>query len=133
MRDMTHAYGLLNLRELEDDAVAGGLSETMEARFARDALGCERVGVSLQRVKPGVRAPFAHRHDADEEIYVVVAGSGKAVVEGEVLELRPWSALRVPASSARSFEAGDDGLEFLAFGSHTENDRGEFVDAGWPD
>ena len=132
---MTHTiapYRLINLRELEDDAVAGGLSDTMEARFARDALGCERIGLSLQRIKPGVRAPFAHRHATDEEVYVVVAGGGRAVVEGEVVELRPWSALRVPASSTRSFEASDEGLEFLAFGTHTENDRGEFVDPGWP-
>lgn len=130
---MTHdAYTLVNLRELDDDAVAGGLSDSMEARFARDALGCGRTGLSLQRIKPGERAPFAHRHDADEEIYVVVAGAGRAVVEGDVVELRPWSALRVPASSARSFEAGGDGLEFLAFGTHTEGDRGEFVDPAWP-
>jgi uncharacterized cupin superfamily protein len=127
------AYTLVQLRELDDDAVAGGLSDTLEARFARAALGAETIGVSLQRVKPGVRAPFAHRHANDEEVYVVVAGGGRAVVEGEVVELRPWSALRVPAGSARSFEADGDGLEFLAFGSHTDGDQGEFVDAGWPD
>jgi len=132
MTDTTASYDLINLRELEDDAVAGGLSDAMEARFAREALGCERIGLSLQRIKPGARAPFAHRHASDEEVYVVVAGGGRAVVEGDVVELRPWSALRVAAASARSFEAGDEGLEFLAFGSHTENDRGEFVDAGWP-
>ncbi len=128
----TSAYRLVELRELADDAVAGGFSDTLEARFARDALGGEGIGVSLQRVKPGARAPFAHRHSTDEEVYVVVAGSGRAVVEGELVELRPWSALRVPAGSARSFEADREGLEFLAFGTHTEGDRGEFVDAGWP-
>jgi uncharacterized cupin superfamily protein len=127
-----HTYDLIQLRELDDDAVAGGFSDTLEARFARDALGLERIGLSLQRVKPGARAPFAHRHSDDEEVYVVVAGDGRAVVEGEVVALRPWSALRVPAGSARSFEAGQAGLEFLAFGTHTEGDRGEFVDAGWP-
>lgn len=132
MSNSTPTYDLVELRELEDDAVAGGFSETLEARFARDALRCERIGLSLQRVKPGVRAPFAHRHSTDEEVYVVVAGSGRAVVEGDLVELRPWSALRVPAGSARSFEAGAEGLEFLAFGTHTEGDRGEFVDVGWP-
>ena len=45
----------------------------MEARFARAALGCETLGLSLQRVTPGARAPFAHRHASDEEVYVVVA------------------------------------------------------------
>jgi uncharacterized cupin superfamily protein len=129
----TTTYGLVQLRELEDDAASGGFGETLEARFARDALGCRRVGLSLQRVKPGARAPFGHRHDKDEEIYVVVAGGGRAVIDGEWVELRPWTALRVPASSARSFEAGDEGLEFLAFGTHTEGDQGEFVDPGWSD
>jgi uncharacterized cupin superfamily protein len=125
-------YGIVQLRELDDDALAGGFGEMLEARFARDALGCERVGLSLQRIKPGVRGPVSHRHETDEEIYVVVGGSGRAIVEGEAVELRPWSALRVPAGSARGFEASDEGLELLAFGTHTEGDRGEMVDPGWP-
>ena len=131
----THSplYTVLELRELEDAAVAGGFSDTMEARFARQALGAERVGLSLQRIKPGARAAFAHRHAHDEEIYVVVSGSGRALVEGETVELRPWSALRVPASSARTFEAGDEGLELLAFGTHTEGDRGEILPPDWPE
>jgi mannose-6-phosphate isomerase-like protein (cupin superfamily) len=130
--DTSTSFRLVELRELDDDAVAGGFGDTLEARFARDALGGERIGVSLQRVKPGARAPFAHRHAVDEEVYVVVAGSGRAAVDGELVPLRPWSALRVPAGSARSFEADGEGLEFLAFGTHTEGDHGESVDAGWP-
>jgi uncharacterized cupin superfamily protein len=128
----TPTYGLVELRELDDEAAAAGFGDTLEARFARAALGGETVGLSLQRIKPGVRAPFAHRHSTDEEVYVVVAGSGRAIVEGELVSLRPWSALRLPAGSARSFEADDQGLEFLAFGTHTEGDKGEFVDGGWP-
>jgi uncharacterized cupin superfamily protein len=125
-------HRLVHLRELDDDAVKGGFDETLEARFARDALGCERVGISLQRVKPGVRAPFGHRHAGDEEIYVVVGGSGRALVEDELIDLRPWDALRVPASSARAFEGGPDGLEFIAFGTHTEGDRGDILEPEWP-
>lgn len=102
-------------------AAAGGFGETMEARFARTALDARRIGVSLQRVLPGART-FAHRHAQDEEVYVVVAGSGRALVDDEEVELRPWSALRVAPAVARSFAAGDDGLELLAFGTHTEDD-----------
>jgi uncharacterized cupin superfamily protein len=126
-------YSVVELRDLDDEAVAGGFSDTLEARFARSALGCDRIGISLQRVKPGARAPFAHRHSIDEEIYVVVAGSGRALVEGKLVKLGPWTVLRVTAAAARSFEAGSEGLEFLAFGTHTEGDRGEFVKASWPD
>ena len=126
-------YGLVHLRELEDAAIAGGFSDTQEARFARDAMGGERIGLSLQRIKPGQRAAFGHRHDADEEVYVVVAGGGQSLVEGELVELRLWDALRVPPSSTRAFAAGDDGLELLAFGMHTEGDRGELSEPDWPD
>jgi uncharacterized cupin superfamily protein len=130
--DTMSKYRLVQLRELEDSAAAGGFGEQLEARFARDALGGERIGLSLQRIKPGARSPVAHRHESDEEVYVVVDGSGRAIVEGEAVELRRWSALRVPAGSARGFEASDEGLELLAFGTHTEGDRGEMVDPGWP-
>ena len=77
-------YGLVQLRDLPDMAMTGGSSKTMEARFADDVLGCEQGGVSLQSIKPGMRVPFAHRHTHDEEVYVVVAGSGRAIVEGQL-------------------------------------------------
>ena len=104
----------------------------MEARFARGELNAEAVGVSLQRIKPGKRGSFAHRHRQDEEIYVVVAGGGRALVDGTIVELRPWCALRVAPASVRAFEAGPDGLEILAFGTHTDGDA-ELLEADWPE
>ncbi len=124
----TSAFTVIALRELDDVAPASGFEDTMEARFARAALGCRRIGLSLQRIFPGAQQPFAHRHADDEEIYVAVAGSGRARIDDELVELRPWTALRVSPTAVRSFEAGEDGLELLAFGSHTEGD-GEVLDA----
>jgi uncharacterized cupin superfamily protein len=131
--DNGSAYGLVQLRELPDTAVTGGFSQTMEARFADEALGCQQGGVSLQRVKPSTRLAFAHRHTRDEEVYVVVAGSGRAVVDGHVVDLRPWSALRIAPGRGHSFEAGASGLELLVFRPHTDGDESELTDAAWPD
>jgi len=128
---MDEKYTLTQLRDLDDAAQAGGFGEVMEARFARDALGAETIGVSLQRLKPAARGAFGHRHHRDEEIYVVVSGSGRALVDDEIVELGPWSALRVAPDAVRAFEAGEHGLEFLAFGTHTEDDAA-IVDADWP-
>lgn len=125
------SYRLVELRELDDSAAAGGFGDAMESRFARAVLGGETIGISLQKLKPRARQPFAHHHSADEEVYVVVAGSGQAAIDGELVDLQPWSALRVAPSAVRTFEAGDDGLEFLAFGAHTEND-GTMVETSWP-
>ena len=67
------AYAIENLRELEDLAKKFGLAPAMETHFAREALGCEHSGVSLQRLAPNARQPFGHKHGEEEELYVVVA------------------------------------------------------------
>src|SRR5918911_4041766 len=113
-------YALANLKELDDLAVQYGLSPDIEARFAREALGCEITGVSYQRVAPNVRHPLAHKHGRQEEIYVVLAGGGRANLDGEVRDLRPFDALRVSPQTPRAFEAGSEGLEMLVFGAPTD-------------
>jgi quinol monooxygenase YgiN len=59
-----------------------------------------------------------------------VSGSGRIKVDDELFELRPRDAVRVAPASARELEAGPDGLEVLAFGSHSPGD-GEMVADWW--
>ena len=61
--------------------------------------------------------PFGHRHKRQEELYVVVAGSGRARLDDEIVDIGPWDAIRVAPEVSRSFAAGPDGLEFLAVGA----------------
>jgi uncharacterized cupin superfamily protein len=119
----------LNLGEVEDAAVANGFGHRWEARVARTALGAEQTGVSLFRIHPGRRSPFAHRHTAAEEVYVILAGDGWIKLD-EVLPVRRLDAIRVAPGVVRAFEAGPDGLELLAFGPHRSGD-GEPVDDPW--
>ena len=65
-----------------------------------------------------------------EEIYVALSGSGRIKVDEELFELRSLDAIRVAPASARELEAGPDGLEVLAFGSHSPGD-GELVADWW--
>ena len=111
------AYAVVNLRELEDQAPKFGLSPNLEARFARVALDLQKSGLSYQRLAPNFRVPWGHRHKQQEEIYVLLSGSARAKLGDEVVELRAWDALRVPADTMRGFEAGPDGVELLAFGA----------------
>jgi uncharacterized cupin superfamily protein len=107
----------LNLKDdVENASERFGLAPQMEARFARRALGLEDGGFSYQKLAPGFRAPIAHRHRRQEEVYVIVAGGGQIKIEDEVHELRQWDAVRLPPRTARAFEAGPEGLELLAIG-----------------
>jgi uncharacterized cupin superfamily protein len=111
-----------NLKQIEDSAVKFGLAPALEARFAREELGCEQVGMSYQRVAPGERHPLVHRHAADEEIYVVTSGAGTVTLDGKDVAVGPWDAVRVAPGTVRGFAAGPDGLEILAFGTHRPDD-----------
>jgi uncharacterized cupin superfamily protein len=127
---MTEGFTKVNLAAVEDAAPANGFGDRWEARVAREALGAERTGVTHFRLLPGKRSPFTHRHAEAEELYVVLSGSGRAKLDGELLDLEPLDAIRVAPRTARAFEAGPDGLELLAVGAHHPGD-GEPVEDAW--
>jgi mannose-6-phosphate isomerase-like protein (cupin superfamily) len=129
---MPASYTFKKLTEVEDSAPKFGFAETQEARFAKDDLGSQQVGVSLMDVKPGKRQAFAHKHDQAEEVYVVVAGSGRVKLDDDIVELEPLDAIRVDPAVTRQFEAGSGGLQILAFGPRHDRD-GEIVQGWWSD
>ena len=127
---MHDRYAMVNLAEIEDVAPANGFADRWQARGARRALGAQQTGVTYFRLLAGKRSPFAHRHAAAEEIYVILSGSGRLKLDDEVVDVRALDAIRVAPEVARAFEAGGDGLEFVAFGPHHPAD-GEAVDDDW--
>lgn len=122
------SYTKKNLRDVEDSAVRYGLSDTQEARFARRDLAAEQTGVAYLIIKPGRREAFAHRHREAEEVYVVLAGSGRVKLDDELVELSELDAVRVGPGTTRLLEAGPNGLEVLIFGTHVEGDVEQVAD-----
>jgi gentisate 1,2-dioxygenase len=127
-----------NLSDDVDDAASAAGLEGLKAHFASDALGLQHSGLSYQRIEPGRRQPWGHRHQIQEEVYVVLAGSGKAMLGNEEVEVRPLDAIRVPPELARNFEAGPDGLDLLAFGAPRSADQqpgreSELLSGWWGD
>ena len=99
-----------DLRDVSPDGVP------IQWRFARSALESPELGVSRFTYEPGARMPWGHRHLEQEELYVVVAGSGRAKLDDEVIDIKAWDALRVAPAVIRSFEAGPDGLDVICIG-----------------
>jgi mannose-6-phosphate isomerase-like protein (cupin superfamily) len=94
-----------------------GLAPNVEARFATVPLALQNSGLSYQRLAPNFRHPFGHKQKQQEELYVLVGGSARLKLDDEIVELRRWDVVRVPAEVMRCFHAGPDGVEFLAFGA----------------
>ena len=128
-------YTKLNLREdVEDQGPNFGYEGKMEARMARVPLELEQSGVSLLGLAPNFRIPFAHRHKTQEEVYVLIRGSVRVKLEDEVVDLKPYDALRVHKDTTRGFEAGPEGAEMIAVGApHTGPGDADMVNDWWTD
>jgi mannose-6-phosphate isomerase-like protein (cupin superfamily) len=127
-------YTKKNLRnEVENQAPKFDMPSEMEARFARTPLEGETLGLSLMTLAPGFRIPFGHKHEGQEEVYVVVRGSARIKVEDEVVEVGEWDAIRFDKNTMRAVEAGPDGVEYVAFGAGDDPRDAEMVPHWWSD
>ena len=130
---MAASFTKLNLTEVEDSAPKFGLGEVQQARFANSDLEVEQTGLSYHRLAAGKRQGFGHKHDKVEEIYVVLSGGGRVKLDEEIVELRELDAIRVGPGVIRQFEAGPDGLEYIAAGVLAEKDDFELLHGWWQD
>lgn len=125
------SYTKKNLRDVENQAPKFGMPAELDARFARTALGGETLGISLLKLAPGFRMPFGHKHEGQEEVYVVLDGSGRIKVDDEIVDVARWDAVRFDKDTMRAVEAGPDGIEYLAFGAGDDPADAEMVQGWW--
>lgn len=117
-------FTLANLKE--DPADIGSNFDgppELEFRHASKTLGLEQSGLSYQSLPAGYRFPFGHTHKRQEEVYVVVGGSGRMKLDHEVVEVKKFDVVRVAPDTWRGYEAGPDGLEILVFGAPSLGDQ----------
>jgi mannose-6-phosphate isomerase-like protein (cupin superfamily) len=117
--------------DVENAAEKFGMAPKVEAHFARADLDAEQLGISYQRLAPNTRMPFGHKHARQEEVYVVVDGSGRVKLDGELRDVREWDAVRVGPDTVRCFEAGAGGLALLVVGAPFEGANDAELIPGW--
>lgn len=106
---------------------------SMDAEWQRlgDASGGFGVGVNRVRVAPGMQPTPAHSHNVSEEIFFVLSGGGLFWYDGATCEVRAGDVVRCEANSfEHTFRAGDDGLEYLVFGTRHPVEYGWLPQAG---
>jgi mannose-6-phosphate isomerase-like protein (cupin superfamily) len=131
-------YTVVKVSDVPDQSAnLGHDPEQFEIRFLRNDLGCEHCGVSFARYRKGF-ASEAHTHNRQEEIYVLVSGRAQALVgANEVIDLDPWTAIRVPAETPRALRVvGDEDAIFVKIGAPNTGPgdaRPVPESFGWPD
>ncbi|KTE90736.1 cupin [Desulfitobacterium hafniense] len=78
-----------------------------------DKLSLTGAEVSINNLPAGASVPFVHSHKKNEEIYMILAGKGKAVIDGETVTLEAGDWVRIsPAAKRQFFAASDSAISF---------------------
>ena len=77
-------------------------------------LGLTGAEVSINQLPAGAGVPFVHSHKNNEEIYGIISGRGKVVIDGEEITLAAGDWLKISPKAKRQFSAAEDsGIEFV--------------------
>src|ERR671929_82599 len=105
-------FSVVNVDDIEGAGPGGAV------RFVRRELGVEAFGINWFELGPGV---VGREHDettsGQEEVSVVVRGSGAWRVDGEEVPVRTGTFIRFDPDSVRCPVAGPDGMAFVAIGA----------------
>ncbi len=83
--------------------------------------------VSINQLPTGASVPFVHSHKNNEEIYGIISGKGKALIDDEEIELTTGDWLKVtPAAKRRFFAADDSEITYICI-QVKENSLGSFT------
>ncbi len=86
--------------------------------------GAERTGLNHVVLDPGQMSFPLHCHSAEEEIFVVLEGSGTLLLGDDEHPLRPHDVVARPPGTgvAHAFTGGDEPLTLLTYGTREPND-----------
>ena len=79
-----------------------------------DKLGLTGAEISVNTLNAGASVPFVHAHKENEEIYFILSGSGKAIIDGEEVALKEGDWIRIaPAGKRQFFAAADSAMSYI--------------------
>ena len=83
-------------------------------------MGLTGAEVSINQLPAGAGVPFVHAHRNNEEIYGIIAGKGKAVIDGKEIALTAGDWLKIaPAAKRQLSAAADEGITYICTVSYT--------------
>jgi len=74
----------------------------------RDDIKLTSLGMGFARLAAGKGYTFLHKHENQEEIYIVLNGKGVIYLDGELIDLNPGDVVRVNPEVYRAIKADDE-------------------------
>lgn len=79
-----------------------------------ETLGLTGAEISINNIPEGASVPFVHSHKNNEEIYGILNGKGKVVIDGEEISLKKGDWLRIsPKAKRQIFASKDEGISYI--------------------
>jgi uncharacterized cupin superfamily protein len=105
-------YSIVDVAEIEGAGPGGAV------RFVRRQLGVEAFGINWFEIPPNTEGREHDETDSgQEEVNVIVRGSGTYIVDGERIPVSVGTFLRFDAETTRQIVAGPDGITMIAVGA----------------
>jgi uncharacterized cupin superfamily protein len=114
---------IVNIDELEEEDWGRG-DVLVHNRDLGIAAVSVLTGINYNRIAPGMLSCPPHCHSAEEEIFVVLDGTGTVLLGEDERAIRRGHVVARPAGTrvAHAFRGGDEGLTMLAYGTRQSND-----------
>lgn len=80
--------------------------------FLHDVLDLTSCEISINAMPKGLKLPFSHQHIQNEEIYIFLKGEGIITFDGENIEFKEGSCIKVKPSAIRTLETKTD-VEYI--------------------
>ncbi len=103
-----------------------GLLGALSRVMLKDSLKLTGAEISANTLPAGQATPFVHFHKRNEEIYLFTGGKGSFWLDGDVLDVKEGSMVRVAPAGKRCIKADDNAaLSFFC----VQVDAGSLVQA----
>jgi len=136
MSDRAATLAAALIRNFDDVPLTRLLREPLyDAQGARLARGtaARKLGASIDVLAPGKRGCPYHLHHAQEEMFIVIEGSGTLRVSGEMLPLKAGDVIFIPAGPDyphQIINTSDAPLKYLSISTMEAPEICEYLDSG---
>jgi uncharacterized cupin superfamily protein len=82
--------------------------------FLKEELGLTGCEISINSMEPGGGMPIYHSHNENEEVYMFIGGRGQVQVDGEIIDVKEGSIVRIASNGERVWRNnGDEPLIYI--------------------